>query len=538
MEKKTYYIALSALGCFLFFYVLKRAALLSLTHDESATTDLVSVSLNDIMFARNQFQTANNHILHSIFMKWSVLLFGWKEWSIRLPNVLFFILYFSASAWFAARLTSTGLYRLLIICILCSAPYLLDFFSLARGYGMANALSLGAMVSMLVYFQDGQKKYIAISFLFAAFAVYANFTWLNVYLGLWALLNTGYVLFNYTAKQKAWFKKLLLLNVYPLFILILLAVLIYKPVTYLRQQDEFKWGTSEWFASLKQFATDLLYGRPLPFASPELSVKLFSYALLFAVTVTFIICVRHLKRSATFAFQSFHAKATLLSLLLLCIIAVSTVAQRHLLNTQYIDGRKATLYIPVLLCLSAAGCIWLKEKYQQAGTMLLSFISAICILQFILSFNFKSCREWWYDANSKQAYAFICADTASSKKTAVNWLFIHSFSVYNQHFYKNCLPSITRTDAAPDQLKEIDYYYIIGDEIKNIHPVYKPVKRFFWDRFVLKKDEAAYQAAVTEYLKQQKTLPAITDEALYRIADSALIQQRKEINWSALYFSN
>lgn len=183
-KKKTYYISLLALGCFLFFYVLKRAALLSLTHDESATTDLVAVPLNEIMFSPNQFQTANNHILHSILMKWSVLFFGWKEWSIRLPG-------------------------------------------------------------------------------------------------------------------------------------------------------------------------------------------------------------------------------------------------------------------------------------------------------------------------------------------------------------------FTRADATADQLADIDYYYITGDEIKKNHPVCKPVKRFFWDRFLLKKDEAAYQDAISAYIKlHKKTLPAITDEALYRFADSALIQQRKEINWSALYFSN
>ncbi|MBY0479131.1 MAG: hypothetical protein K2Q24_15895 [Chitinophagaceae bacterium] len=101
------------------------------------------------------------------------------------------------------------------------------------------------------------------------------------------------------------------------------------------------------------------------------------------------------------------------------------------------------------------------------------------------------------------------------------------------------LPGFTRADATADQLADIDYYYITGEEIKNIHPVYKPVKRFFWDRFLLKKDEAAYQAAIAAYINQnKKNLPDTTDDALYKIADEAFIKQRKEINWAALFFSN
>lgn len=95
-----------------------------------------------------------------------------------------------------------------------------------------------------------------------------------------------------------------------------------------------------------------------------------------------------------------------------------------------------------------------------------------------------------------------------------------------------------RTDASADQLANIDYYYIIGDEIRNIHPVYKPVKRFFWDRFLLKKDTEAYERELTKTIQQYQS--AFSDTALNAMriaADSILIKQRKELNWSTLYFT-
>ena len=177
------------MGILLFSYIFLRAAILSLTHDESATTDLVSVPLTDIMFAPNQFNSANNHVLHSIFMKCSVLIFRWKEWSIRLPNVLLFILYYSAAVWYMHRLSKNLFIRIAGIFILCAVPYLLDFFSLARGYGMANSFSLPAFVLLVAFFQYAEKKYLLLSFCLAALAVYSNFTWLNVYLGLWLVVG-------------------------------------------------------------------------------------------------------------------------------------------------------------------------------------------------------------------------------------------------------------------------------------------------------------------------------------------------------------
>jgi|GEM_PF-3161548 len=537
MRKRIYLISILLAGLLLFCYIFQRAVLLSLTHDESATTDLVSVSSADIMFASSQFQTANNHVLHSLCMKWSVLAFGWKEWSIRLPNVLLFILYYTAAVWYMHRISGNMLIRITGVVIFCTVPYLLDFFSLARGYGMANAFSLAGFVMLVSFFQYAEKKYILFSFCMSALAVYSNFTWLNIYLGLWLLLNVGTIFFFRKRNGQSLIKVLLQNNTYPFLISCILTLLIYKPISFLRKQEEFKWGTSDWITSFNHFISDLQYGHSLT-GNQENSIRIIGFCLLTGMIVSVFVFARHLLRYRQNAFADFHSKASLLSLLLLLIIISATIAQRYLLNTFYIDGRKATLYIPILLCFITASGSWLKEKYVTAGNTAWAFLSVLFIYQFWLLFNFKSCREWWYDANSKQAFQIICADSGAAKKTAINWLFTHSFNVYNNHFYNHCIPSIVRTDAPADQLKDVDYYYIIGDEIRNIHPLYRPVKRFFWDRFLLKKDVAGYEKQINSIMQlYQASFPGLPLDKLRTAADSILVKQRKELNWSSVYFT-
>jgi hypothetical protein len=87
---------------------------------------------------------------------------------------------------------------------------------------------------------------------------------------------------------------------------------------------------------------------------------------------------------------------------------------------------------------------------------------------------------------------------------------------------------------------DINYLYVLGDEIRNVPPQFKPVKRYLWDRFILKRDSVAYAADVYEYIIEQKRKkPAVgfSDKQWAQKADSALLQMRKELNWSQLLYS-
>lgn len=124
----------------LFIYVVIRANNLSFTHDESLSYAI----LFDNPMA---IQTANNHILNTLFMWLSSLFFGNSEIALRLPNILSFGLYLYAS-FVIFKETKNAWLMALGSCLILLNPFLIDYFSLARGYG----ISLGCMMLSLYFF--------------------------------------------------------------------------------------------------------------------------------------------------------------------------------------------------------------------------------------------------------------------------------------------------------------------------------------------------------------------------------------------------
>lgn len=537
MRKSAYYLLILLTGLFFLFYIGNRADKLSMTHDESSTTNVVDGSYNDIMFAKSMFGTANNHVLNSLLLKKSVALFGWEEWSIRLPNVLSFILYFIAVVLLMQRFSRNNFIRLGGILLFCTPHFIVDYFSLARGYGMAVAFELMGLYLLIRYFQERKEKHLALSFIMLALAVYANFTWLNILLAQWAVVNIVLLLERKEQSLVKFAAGIVRINLVPLLVTVVLVLLIYKPIGYLSGNNEFKWGSETWWASFHSFVVNLHYTHSsfiIGYDIRLLLLKLFVLALLVAGA---ILLVQHLFFNRWKQVEAFSKYSLFTAVLLLFVLTISTILQRYLLNTFYIDGRKALLYMPVLLLLAVALFTWVHTKYALLAKSLLSTTVLAAVLHFIGIFNFYSCFEWWYDASSKMAYQSIVNDKSDlPKTTAANWLYWQSMEFYNKRMYKNSIPLLKKTNELADY-NGINYAYVLGDEIRNVPPVFKPVKRYMWDRFLLKRDQQSYEADLKTQIWQQyfsDSTKQFSREELSKRADSVLLQQRKQLNWSLL----
>jgi hypothetical protein len=538
MRKAVYFLLALAIGLFFLFYIGIRAGKLSMTHDESSTTNVVDGSYNNIMFAENMFGTANNHVLNSLLLKKSVNLFGWHEWSIRLPNVLSFILYFVAVLLLMQHISRNIFFRFAGILLFCMPHFVIDYFSLARGYGMAVAFQTMSLYLLIRFFQERKEKHLAVSFIMLALAVYANFTWLNILLAQWAVVNIVLLLEKKDKPLVKFTSSLIRINLVPLLVAFLLVLLIYKPIGYLSGNNEFKWGSETWWASFHSFVVNLHYTHSSFIVDYEIRLLLLKLFVLGLGVTGATMFVQYLFFNRWKKVEVFSKYSLFTAVLLLAVLTISTILQRYLLNTFYIDGRKALLYMPVLLLLAVALFNWLHTKYASLAKSLLSTTVAAAVLHFIGIFNFYSCFEWWYDASSKKAYQAISSNNNDlSKTTAVNWLFWQSMEFYNKRMFKNALPVLKKTNELADY-EGINYVYVLGDEIHNIPPVFKPVKRYMWDRFLLKRDQQAYDDAIETQIHylfdSTKQLPI---EALRKRADSVLLQQRKELNWSLLFLS-
>lgn len=131
-----------AIGAVLLTYIVFRAIKVPLYSDEIFTYQYY-VSIGDFIPFHARLD-ANNHVLHSLLMYLSVNLFGDHIWAWRLPNILAFVLYY----YFIIKLTKgfkSAWVKWFTILGLTAPLYLLQFFSLARGYGLSLAFLLGAI---------------------------------------------------------------------------------------------------------------------------------------------------------------------------------------------------------------------------------------------------------------------------------------------------------------------------------------------------------------------------------------------------------
>jgi len=94
---------------------------------------------------------ANHHVLNSYLSKLSLAAFGLSEFSLRLPSLALGTLYFAAIFQLSRRVFGSGWFLLLAVAALALNPFVLDHLSAARGYGMALAFWMWALLEMTRY---------------------------------------------------------------------------------------------------------------------------------------------------------------------------------------------------------------------------------------------------------------------------------------------------------------------------------------------------------------------------------------------------
>jgi hypothetical protein len=123
-----------------------RAVTQSITHDEALTFHMYVLRPAGRIFT--DFG-ANDHVLHSLMAWASVRMFGISEWALRLPALLGGLLYLVSALRVCRRVFGGGWTFLLAFGLLALNPLLLDFQSLARGYGLGMAFSMYAIGNLL-----------------------------------------------------------------------------------------------------------------------------------------------------------------------------------------------------------------------------------------------------------------------------------------------------------------------------------------------------------------------------------------------------
>ena len=146
---------IALIGLVLLAYTTVRAITVSFSWDESWTY-IYHVSKG--MFYQQAYdKMGGNHHLLNVWLMWlSSKLFGDGTLALRLPSLMAHAIYLYATGRIALKARS-GFLAVAIFLLLNLHPYLLDFFSLARGYGLGFGWMMLSLWHVWRYFDEEQS---------------------------------------------------------------------------------------------------------------------------------------------------------------------------------------------------------------------------------------------------------------------------------------------------------------------------------------------------------------------------------------------
>lgn len=170
-----------------FSYTIVRACTVSFSWDEAYT--FMNHVRTDILYLSEYDTAGANHHLLNVWSMWVCMkLFGTSELALRIPNLLAHALYLYGSARIASKALRPAL-AVLVFMLMNIHPYLLDFFSLARGYGISNGMMMLALWQLYRFSVEGnQARHALLGTLFAALAAVAHTIMLNFLFGMVAAI--------------------------------------------------------------------------------------------------------------------------------------------------------------------------------------------------------------------------------------------------------------------------------------------------------------------------------------------------------------
>ncbi len=454
-----------------------RSATLSMTHDESSTfLNYIHQPLGECFYDPVCWGTANLHLTNSFLMQISVKLFGTQDFFVRLGSFIAHILYLLFSALLVCKISPHFWPRIGGFALLNCSPYLLDFFSLARGYGLACGFTLMSIYFLFCYWERGRISSLILSLVGAILAVLSNFTFLNYF----AILFGGVSLVCIMLLLK-WEKYLPVLSSFssksspfiPLLILgisaLLLTAMLYYPIGFLKNLGEFNYGVNSFTETYRALIKDHLQGQAYFGRSTE---SIFSVGIIILLVGSILWGLYHWRLQDKNAL--FYGLCSLMALALL----LGLLIQFHWLDSKFLVNRKALIFVPVMGVPVALLLASLSSKFPSVGKVLAAGVAIFCTWHLFRSANFIQTREWYYDAFTKDMVEYVQSHPqfGDNSSLGVYWIFSHSSNFYLNRNQSHLYPLPYEKQLRSDSLYQ--FYYVEPGQGELLHPAYTLEKQF------------------------------------------------------------
>jgi hypothetical protein len=392
---------LTGIAALLFLYVAVRAYLLAITWDEAYT--YIEFARNGKVFLdKYDMMSANNHILNTAGMILFTKLFGLSEFVMRIPVMLAYIIFLFYSAKLVRGLGNRW-YAVGAFLVLNVNPYMIDFFSMARGYGLSLGLMMGSIYFFyLFHFNENRSRNAFISVLFASLAVFANFVLLNYFVVLTGVLVvlSFYFASPGPADKRERIPAAIRMIAMPLLLAAIVFFIVIPIATGLKGAGALFFGGEQnfWSDTISTITDRCFYELGYSYWLQRMA-KGFVFLILILSSGYFIQRMLKKKMDAQSLFLG-----SLLALLGLC--SLSTVVQHHLMQTPYLLDRTA-LFLVVLFNLIFVFFIGNFSKERKQMIYIIYSSALVLLAHFFMCFNLIYVLEWKYDCNTKEMLADV-----------------------------------------------------------------------------------------------------------------------------------
>lgn len=364
----------------------------------------------------------NNHVLNSLFMKYSIELFGNEEWALRLPNLLALVLYLV----YAYKILNhkNPVLSLAVFLLLCSNAALADLFGMARGYGLSCGFMLMSLYHFIAYLKNPKKIHLYAFHFAAALAVLSHFTLLTYYIALPFAFNLTILLRGRNhLQEKEGLLKANLPHLLPVFLCILVLFEPVRRAIMYRQLNVA--GNNGFFAdTFSSFVGNLTNGAIGSGWQMILSQVLIS---LMVVVPFALLTWNAIKKDGQLL--AHHLELWLLSFFLLFISAF-ILLNHYLLASDYPTGRFLIFILPLfLLQLGFLTDYFLNTKMKNFALVFVSCLGLCSAAVFISNFSMTVYGGWSYDASTKKmmedlnAYHLKNCRETTDQSLSTFWLF-------------------------------------------------------------------------------------------------------------------
>ncbi|MES2591365.1 MAG: hypothetical protein V4608_05740 [Bacteroidota bacterium] len=387
------------LGAFIFFYTVIRAQLLSITWDE-AYSYLQFVRHKILIPEKYEAMDANNHVLNTWLNIQSTKFLGVSEFVLRLPSLFGHLLFLFFSYKIVRNFENKAL-LLASFLIINLNPYLLDFFSLSRGYGLSIGLMMASIYYLYVFITKEYKiKYAVYTTMYGMLATVANFVALNyivVATGLLLLLmfvNAVQANVSWKGRTIQFIRSAALPCIILMFSLWVLVPIALK----LKDSGALFYGgnTGFWKDTVGTIVDRSLYEVGYNYWFQRVLKGLVVLSLLMAAC---FVVINFFKKQ----FTNIHVFICVL-ILLLGLTVLSTIVQHYWFGTLYLIDRTALFFILLFNLLF----VFLINEWG-AKNKLLPLIGyaagGLAVCHFVMAMNFTYVLEWKSNADVKQMIA-------------------------------------------------------------------------------------------------------------------------------------